>query len=219
MTTRKTRWRSDYAPPSAQSIAATKSKAKRQGNNNLRNNSPEATAQRGTPPLFRNQRNRCARRHLPSRRRPGTEPIGLTETPRSRNPKTRDNANFYFNRRRAKALIVLKAQRRRAWRYYKRTRFRDRARQVAKVVLRESSLSKREACTRNTKQKIWKKSKKWFQKNLVNHNVKFQHSSQRFDQTSFLDRQGIYRIIRNLPNIFILLQISRSELPRWMFGD
>ena len=43
--TGKTRCRRDYNPPSAQSIAATKSRAKRQGNSNPRNNSTEATAE------------------------------------------------------------------------------------------------------------------------------------------------------------------------------
>ena len=95
-------------------------------------------------------------------------PKGLTEKARSRVSQTQ---TFYFNNRHANALKEKRAQR--ACRYYKRTRLWDRARQVAKVVLRESSLSKREALTKNTKQKIWKKSKKWFQKNLMNHKLKF----------------------------------------------
>ena len=68
---------------------------------------------------------------------------------------------------------MIRAQRRQAWRYYKETRLRDRARQVAKVVLRDSSLAKPEALTQRAKQKIKKKSKVWFQKDLSSHKINF----------------------------------------------
>ena len=125
---------------------------------------PQGSRQRGTTPLLSNKQAKCARRHLPSRRCPGTVPIGLTEAPRSRNPKTLDSSSFYFNRRRVKVLNVLRAQRRRAWRYLKRAQLRDRARQVAKVILRESSLFKREALTKTQNRKSGRKAKSGFRK-------------------------------------------------------
>ena len=94
-------------------------------------------------------------------------PSGLTEQTRSRNRLTPNNNPFYYNCRRAKVLSFLRAQGRCAWRYFKGTRLRDRARQVAKAILHECSLSKREALTKIARQKVRKKTKRWFQRNIV----------------------------------------------------
>ena len=100
-------------------------------------------------------------------------PSGLTEQTRSRNRLTPNNNPFYYNCRRAKVLSFLRAQGRCAWRYFKRTRLRDRARQVAKAILHECSLSKREALTKIVRQKVRKKTKRWFQRNIVHLKNKF----------------------------------------------
>ena len=69
---------------------------------------------------------------------------------------------------------------RRLWRYYKRTRLRARARQVAKEVLRESHLSKRKALTKQAKQKTNKKCKHWFQANILDHKREFKQFRKNF---------------------------------------
>ena len=99
------------------------------------------------------------------------------------------NKWFYFNRRRAKRLTLIRAQSRRAWRHYKRTRLRDRARQVAKVILRESSLTKREALTRNTKQRI-RNVKRGFNRISLTTRDNSERSSQLWGPTRF-HRSGI----------------------------
>ena len=125
----------------------------------------------------------------PSSSAPGQCPLGWLNRPGAVIKKRIVNKWFYFNRRRAKRLILIRAQSRRAWRYYKRTRLRDRARQVAKVILRESSLTKREALTRNTKQRI-RNVKRGFNRISLTTRDNSERSSQLWGPTRF-HRSGI----------------------------
>ena len=113
---------------------------------------------RRSPLLWCKYRQQISKTARPSRRHPGTGPLGLTERNRRRVNQQRP---FYFNRRHAVALKQKRRVNRRLWRYFKRTRLRERARQVAKEVLHGSHLSKRKALTRKVKHKINKKCKRW----------------------------------------------------------
>ena len=100
-------------------------------------------------------------------RHPRTGPFGLTDFPQGNGRHEHDSPNdvFCYHRRHLPALKRKRCLNRRYWRFFKRTRLRARAKQVAKQLLQKSTLSKRELMCKATKHKIRYQCKTWFKSN------------------------------------------------------
>ena len=105
------------------------------------------------------------RAHRPSRRHPGTRPIGLTNLTRSRKHNTAIQKEFFYQRRNSVRIHRKRALKRRAWRFFKRTQLRERATKIAKRFLRQSTLQKKKLLSKTFNRKIKKKCILWLRSN------------------------------------------------------
>ena len=126
-----------------------------------RQQSPPCTRQGvGNNSCCTGKNNTTQQQPAPSRRCPGTMPIGQTKQPQSSvQNKTRVYTSSYCSRNYRRRLH------RSLWRWFKRTKLWGRANKAAQEHLKSSNSSKRKTFSSVQKWKIQLKSKKWFRNN------------------------------------------------------
>ena len=109
----------------------------------------------------------------PSRWRPGTPPIyGLTERPH-RHPHQDSPATFFYYRRAKVRINQKRRERRRQWRFFKRTCLWARATETAKERLQKSSLAKRKCLKQHSFKQSLNHARHWFKSTIKKRKQEF----------------------------------------------